>query len=72
MWKGALFLTQLIIYLTFKCIVHISVPYPVGGALIVAQESITYHKGDTYLAVAPPAIKVSIVYQNECDLFLHI
>ena len=37
----------------------IAVPSPIEGALIVGQESITYHKGDTYLAVAPPAIKQS-------------
>ena len=35
------------------------VPEPYGGALIVGQESITYHKGDHYLAVAPPIIKVN-------------
>lgn len=34
------------------------VPEPFCGALIVGQESITYHKGDSYLAVAPPIIKV--------------
>eukprot|EP00794_Sanderia_malayensis_P018107 gene18107-19916_t len=37
----------------------ISVPFPIGGALIVGQESITYHNGETYLAVAPPVIKQS-------------
>ena len=35
-----------------------AVPEPFCGALIVGQESITYHKGDSYLAVAPPIIKV--------------
>jgi len=37
----------------------IAVPSPIEGALIIGQESITYHKGETYLAVAPPAIKQS-------------
>lgn len=37
----------------------VTVPSPIEGALIVGEESITYHKGETYLAVAPPAIKQS-------------
>ena len=37
----------------------ISVPAPLEGAIIVGQESITYHKGDTFMAVAPPIIKQS-------------
>lgn len=37
----------------------ISVPEPFGGAIIIGQESITYHNGDKYLAIAPPTIKVS-------------
>ncbi|XP_065647466.1 DNA damage-binding protein 1 isoform X2 [Hydra vulgaris] len=37
----------------------ITVPKPIEGALIVGHESITYHKGETYLAVAPPAMKQS-------------
>ncbi|ESO97964.1 hypothetical protein LOTGIDRAFT_209160 [Lottia gigantea] len=41
---------------TEACMV-ISVPEPFGGALIVGQESITYHKGDNYIPIAPPAIK---------------
>lgn len=36
----------------------ISVPEPFGGAIIIGQESITYHNGDKYLAIAPPTIKV--------------
>lgn len=36
------------------------VPSPIEGALIIGQESITYHKGETHIAVAPPAIKVGI------------
>eukprot|EP00061_Rhincodon_typus_P018491 g47681.t1 len=41
----------------------IAVPEPFGGALIIGQESITYHNGDKYLAIAPPAIKC----RNLCD-----
>lgn len=37
----------------------ISVPEPFGGAIIIGQESITYHNGDKYLAIAPPTIKVN-------------
>lgn len=33
-------------------------PEPFGGAIIIGQESITYHNGDKYLAIAPPTIKV--------------
>ena len=33
-------------------------PEPFGGALIIGQESITYHKGDNYQAIAPYIIKV--------------
>ncbi len=36
-----------------------SVPEPFGGAIIIGQESITYHNGDKYLAIAPPTIKVN-------------
>ena len=39
----------------------IAVPPPLGGALIVGQESIAYHKGDTYLAIAPPTIKAAVL-----------
>jgi len=37
------------------------VPEPLGGALIIGQESITYHKGANYHAIAPPALKVSFI-----------
>ena len=37
-----------------------AVPEPFCGALIIGQESITYHKGDTYIAIAPPTIKVTL------------
>lgn len=36
-----------------------SVPEPLGGALIIGQESITYHKGNNYHAIAPPLLKVN-------------
>lgn len=41
----------------------IPVPEPLCGAIIIGQESILYHDGSTYVAVAPPVIKVSAV----CD-----
>ena len=37
-----------------------SAPEPFGGALIIGQESITYQKGEQYVAIAPPIIKVVI------------
>lgn len=43
---------------TEACIV-IAVPEPFCGALIIGQESITYHKGDNFISIAPPAIKQS-------------
>ncbi|NXL67399.1 DDB1 protein, partial [Chordeiles acutipennis] len=39
----------------------IAVPEPFGGAIIIGQESITYHNGDKYLAIAPPIIKVNVL-----------
>ncbi|XP_020628267.1 DNA damage-binding protein 1-like [Orbicella faveolata] len=39
----------------------IAVPEPLGGALIIGQESITYHKGANYHAIAPPALKQSTI-----------
>ncbi|XP_060580249.1 DNA damage-binding protein 1-like [Ruditapes philippinarum] len=45
---------------TEACIL-IAVPSPFGGALIVGQESITYHKGDQFIPIAPPAIKQSTI-----------
>lgn len=41
-----------------KKYIFVSVPEPFGGALIIGQESITYHKGDNFIPIAPPAIKV--------------
>lgn len=38
----------------------IPVPSPLGGAIVIGQESIVYHDGSTYVAVAPPIIKVSL------------
>lgn len=37
----------------------IPVSLPLGGAIIIGQESILYHNGTTHLAVAPAAMKVS-------------
>ncbi|CAG5859650.1 unnamed protein product [Menidia menidia] len=46
----------------------LQVPEPFGGAIIIGQESITYHNGDKYLAIAPPTIKQStIVCHNRVD-----
>ena len=42
------------------------VPHPVGGALIVGEESITYHKGDQYISVAPAIIKVMQFLSSWC------
>lgn len=42
-----------------EAFIIISVPEPVGGALIIGQESITYHNGSFYRAIAPPALKQS-------------
>lgn len=39
--------------------VIIPVPEPICGAVIIGQESILYHNGSNYVAVAPPVIKVS-------------
>ena len=39
----------------------IPVPEPLCGAIIIGQESILYHDGSTYVAVAPPVIKASPV-----------
>jgi len=39
----------------------IPVPEPLCGAIIIGQESILYHDGSTYVAVAPPVIKASAV-----------
>ena len=36
----------------------VSVPEPFGGCVILGQESITYHNGDNYIAIAPAQIKV--------------
>ena len=36
----------------------VPVPGPLYGALIVGQESITYHNGSSYITVAPPILKV--------------
>ncbi|KAI8425415.1 hypothetical protein MSG28_007162, partial [Choristoneura fumiferana] len=36
----------------------IPVPSPLGGAIVIGQESIVYHDGQNYVAVAPPQIKL--------------
>lgn len=45
----------------FNATLSPAVPEPFGGAIIIGQESITYHNGDKYLAIAPPIIKVSSI-----------
>ncbi|CAG9789143.1 unnamed protein product [Diatraea saccharalis] len=37
----------------------IPVPSPLGGAIVIGQESIVYHDGQNYVAVAPPQIKLT-------------
>lgn len=37
----------------------IPVPSPLGGSIVIGQESIVYHDGNSYVAVAPPIIKVN-------------
>lgn len=37
----------------------IPVPEPLCGAIVIGQESILYHDGTTYFAVAPPIIEVN-------------
>lgn len=39
----------------------IPVPSPLGGAIVIGQESIVYHDGQSYVAVAPPQIKTSAI-----------
>ncbi|XP_050068319.1 DNA damage-binding protein 1 [Anopheles maculipalpis] len=39
----------------------IAVPMPLGGAIVIGQESIVYHDGDSYVAVAPAIIKQSTI-----------
>lgn len=39
----------------------IAVPQPFGGAIIVGQDSICYHNGDRYQAVAPPLLRQSTI-----------
>lgn len=45
----------------------IPVPSPLGGAIVIGQESIVYHDGNNYIAVAPPIIKVfSLEFRLKC------
>ena len=39
----------------------IPVPSPLGGAIVIGQESIVYHDGSSYVAVAPAIIKQSTI-----------
>lgn len=39
----------------------IPVPEPLGGAIIIGQESILYHSGKSYVVVAPQIIKSSVI-----------
>ncbi|XP_031628469.1 DNA damage-binding protein 1 isoform X2 [Contarinia nasturtii] len=39
----------------------IPVPSPLGGAIVIGQESVVYHDGNCYLAVAPAIIKQSSI-----------
>lgn len=48
----------------------ITVPEPYGGAIIIGQESVTYHKGENYIPIAPPVIKVVFVMWDYFFSFL--
>lgn len=39
----------------------IPVPLPLGGVIVIGQESILYHNGSTFKAVGPPAMKQSTI-----------
>lgn len=39
----------------------IPVPTPLGGAIVIGQESIVYHDGSNYVATAPPIIRNSTI-----------
>lgn len=43
----------------------ISVPSPLGGAIVIGQESIVYHNGSSYVAVAPSIIKVQLAIREK-------
>lgn len=49
----------------------IPVPSPLGGAIVIGQESVVYHDGSSYVAVAPPIIKVN-KKSEICALFTQI
>ena len=40
----------------------IPVPEPYGGCLIIGAESIVYHNGTYYKAIAPPTMQQSTIY----------
>lgn len=51
----------------------IPVPQPLGGAVVIGQESILYHNGTNFLAVAPAAMKVchyELIKVNFGDSFI--
>lgn len=49
-----------------------AVPEPFGGAIIIGQESITYHNGDKYLAIAPPIIKVGTLCVSYLRFYINM
>lgn len=58
-------------YCTTSTCTYLSlVPKPLGGVIIIGQESITYHNGVQYHAVAPAALKVSTYKAAERTLTL--
>lgn len=48
----------IIIIISYNQNFHIS-----GGAIVIGQESIVYHDGHSYVAVAPPQIKVILHFE---------
>lgn len=50
----------------------IPVPEPICGAVIIGQESILYHNGSTYVAVAPPVIKVRMFSLSVPNLVINL
>lgn len=49
----------------------IPVPSPLGGAIVIGQESVVYHDGGSYVAVATAIIKVRLQsYSSNYFLFV--
>ncbi len=42
----------------------IPVPAPLGGCIIIGAESIVYHNGNYYQAIAPPRMQSSTIVAN--------